>query len=66
MSVEKALQVTEELELSEVNIIFGKLLRQVDKPELKPFCKQLETAKNHSESVPLLIIEIKKKLANAD
>lgn len=66
MSVEKALQVTEEIELSEVNIIFGKLLRQVDKPELEPFCKQLESAKNHSESVPLLIIEIKKKLADAD
>jgi hypothetical protein len=64
MSVEDALQTTKELEQSEVNVIFGKLLQQVGKPKLDIFSKQLEGAKNHSESVPRRIIEIKAKMAN--
>jgi len=65
MTIDEALEVTRELELSEVNVIFGKLLKQVDKPELDIFGQQLEGAKNHSEAVPLRIAEIKEKLQAA-
>lgn len=63
MSLEEALKVTDELERGEVNVIFGRLLKQVGKPELELFAERLEGAQNHSESVPRRIRELKAAMA---
>ncbi len=63
MSLEEALDTTNELEKGEINVIFGKLLKQVANPKLELFEKKLESAKNHSESVPRRINEIREKTA---
>jgi rubrerythrin len=63
MSLDEALTLTDELERGEVNVIFGKLLKQVGKPETELFAKRLEGAQNHSESVPRRIRELKESMA---
>lgn len=59
MSLEEALDVTETLEKGEVNVIFGRLLDQVDKSQIGLFSEHLAGAQNHSESVPRRIRELK-------
>jgi hypothetical protein len=62
MSLEEAFKTTVELEASEVNVIFGRLLKQVGKAETELFAAQLEGAKSHPESVPRRIKELKARL----
>jgi hypothetical protein len=62
MSLEEALRITLELEASEVNIIFGRLLKQVDKAQTRLFAEHLEGAQSHPESVPRRILELKARL----
>lgn len=63
MSLEEALATADELERGEVNVIFGRLLKQVGKPELDLFGERLKGAENHSESVPRRIRELKAAMA---
>lgn len=62
MSLEQALKVTNKLEASEVNVIFGRLLKQVGKAETELFAEQLKGAQSHPESVPRRIAELKERL----
>jgi len=63
MSLDEALNVTDELERGEVNVIFGRLLKQVGKPEMELFAERLEGAQNHSESVPRRVRELREAMA---
>jgi hypothetical protein len=65
MSLEEAFKVTNELEASEVNIIFGRLLQQVGKAETELFAEQIRGAQSHPESVPRRINELKARLGPA-
>jgi hypothetical protein len=65
MSLEEAFQVTNELEASEVNVIFGRLLKQVGKAETELFAEQIKGAQSHPESVPRRIRELKARLGPA-
>lgn len=65
MSLEKAFKVTNELEASEVNVIFGRLLNQVGRAQTELFAEQLKGAKSHPESVPRRIKELKARLGPA-
>jgi hypothetical protein len=58
MTLEEALTTTAGLERGEVNVIFGRLLGQVDKAQLALFAQQLTGTQNHSESVPRRIAEL--------
>jgi hypothetical protein len=62
MSLEVAFRVTHELEASEVNIIFGRLLKQVAKEQTELFADQIKGAQSHPESVPRRIKELKARL----
>lgn len=62
MSLERALAVTGTLEASEVNTIFGRLLKQVGKAQTELFAEELSGAKSHPESVPRRIKELKERL----
>lgn len=62
MSLEEAFKVTNELEAGEVNVIFGRLLKQVGRAETELFAAELEGAKSHPESVPRRIKELKARL----
>jgi rubrerythrin len=61
MDLDEALRATAELEGGEVNVIFGRLLAQVDEAQLSLFAEQLEASQNHSESVPRRIAELKQR-----
>lgn len=63
MTLEEALRTTAELERGEVNVIFGRLLKQVDRAELGLFAAQLEGANSHSESVPRRIAQLRAQTA---
>jgi len=63
LSLDKALELTEELEKGEVNVIFGKLLNQVDSSVVDFFIEEFKSIEGHSESVPKRILELKKQLA---
>ena len=52
MSLDEALRATEELETGEVNLIFGKLLNQVEEPEVGLLREMLRHAEGHNVSVP--------------
>jgi hypothetical protein len=65
MSLEQALETAGRLEASEVNTIFGRLLRQVDKAQTQLFAEQLKGAQSHPESVPRRIKELKERLGAA-
>jgi hypothetical protein len=65
MSLEEAFKVTIELEASEVNVIFGRLLNQVGKAETELFAEQLKGAQSHPESVPRRVKELKARLGPA-
>ncbi len=62
-SLDKALDTTKELELGEVNIIFGKLLSQVNQEQSDLFIEQFKQVENHSESVPRRIQELRQNAA---
>jgi hypothetical protein len=62
MSLDQALRVTGVLEASEVNTIFGRLLKQVGKAETELFAEQLQGAQSHPESVPRRIKELRDRL----
>jgi rubrerythrin len=62
MSLAEAFKVTAELEAGEVNIIFGRLLKQVGRAETELFAEQLKGAQSHPESVPRRIKELKARL----
>lgn len=61
LSLIEALEITDELERGEVNVIFGKLLSQVDSAQSNFFAEQLKGIEGHSESVPRRIRELKQK-----
>jgi len=63
LSLDQALEITEELERGEVNVIFGKLLNQVDSSVVDFFMEEFKSIEGHSESVPRRINELKKELA---
>lgn len=52
MSLDEALRAAEELETGEVNLIFGKLLNQVEEPEVGLLREMLRHAEGHNVSVP--------------
>lgn len=60
LSLDKALEITNELERGEVNIIFGQLLTQVDQEQSLLFIEQFKKAENHSESVPRRTRELRR------
>ncbi len=60
-SLDQALDTTKELEQGEVNIIFGKLLSQVDQEQSLLFIEQFKQMENHSESVPRRIRELRQR-----
>ncbi len=59
LTLEEALEITNNLEQSEVNVIFGKLLNQVDSAQSKLFAEQFKGIEGHSESVPRRINELR-------
>jgi rubrerythrin len=59
LSLKEALEITIGLEKSEVNVIFGKLLSQVDKAQSRLFVEQFKGIEGHSESVPRRISELR-------
>jgi hypothetical protein len=62
MTLEQALRVTNVLEAGEVNVIFGRLLKQVGKPQTEIFAEQLKGIQSHPESVPRRIKELRERL----
>jgi len=65
MTLDEALETTADLERGEVNIIFGRLLGQVDRAQLALFVEHLSGAQSHSESVPRRIEALKAQRAAA-
>lgn len=63
MDLDEALTASAELEMGEVNVIFERLLAQVDAAQLALFADQLEAAQHHSESVPRRINALKQRNA---
>jgi len=63
LPLDKALEMTNELERGEVNIIFGQLLTQVNQEQSQLFIEQFKKAEGHSESVPRRIRELKRCMA---
>jgi rubrerythrin len=59
LTLQEALEITIGLEKSEVNVIFGKLLNQVDKAQSRLFVEQFKGIEGHSESVPRRISELR-------
>lgn len=63
LSLDQALQLTEELERSEINAIFDKLLNQALGEATDPFADALHHAGNHASSVPARITRLRRQLA---
>ncbi|NBC48206.1 MAG: hypothetical protein GVY22_09480 [Gammaproteobacteria bacterium] len=61
MDLDEALRATAELEGGEINVIFGRLLAQVDRAQLSLFAEELEASQKHSETVPRRIAELKQR-----
>ena len=66
LSLDEALNITEELEKSEINAIFDKLLRQVDGEESLLFLEQLKQVEGHGAAIPRKIRELKGMLTSGD
>jgi rubrerythrin len=62
MTLEEALRVSVELELGEVNMVFGKLLKQVAEPEIGLLRQMMRHAESHQESVPRRIGILRQQL----
>jgi rubrerythrin len=63
MTLDEALETSEALERSEVNVIFDKLLKQVVQPEVGLLKEALRAAENHEISVPRRIAALREQLA---
>ena len=63
LSLDEALDLTEELEASEVNTIFDKLLKQTRNPKSDFFISQLAKVEGHAAAVPKRIKALREKLA---
>ncbi len=62
MTLDEALKTSEALELGEVNLIFGKLLKQVAEPEVGLLRQMMRHAENHQVSVPRRIGLLRQEL----
>jgi hypothetical protein len=62
LSLDEALDVTEKLEASEVNVIFDRLLKQAQNPKSELFVSQLAKAEGHASAVPKRIKALREKL----
>lgn len=62
LSLDEALDITEKLEKSEINVIFDKLLKQVDGEESLLFQEQLTQVEGHGAAIPKKIKDLKEKL----
>ncbi|KAA3629559.1 MAG: hypothetical protein DWQ09_04795 [Proteobacteria bacterium] len=65
LTLDEALAVTEELEMSEINTIFEKLLAQTQHPATYFFRELMGSAEGHAESVPRRIRELRASLGLA-
>lgn len=63
LSLEQALRLTEELERSEINAIFDRLLNQALGEATEPFADALHHAGDHASSVPARITRLRRQLA---
>ncbi len=63
LSLDQALRLTEELECSEINIIFDKLLLQAMGAATEPFADALQRAGDHATSVPVRIDRLRQQVA---
>ncbi len=63
LSLDEALDLTAELEASEVNVIFDKLLEQTRNPKSDFFISQLAKVEGHAAAVPKRIKALREKLA---
>lgn len=63
MTLDQALRITDEVERSEVNVIFGRLLKQVEQPETCFLQREFHHTENHSETVPRRTRELREHLA---
>lgn len=61
MTLAQALDTTADLERGEVNIIFGRLLGQVQRDQMALFAEHLGGAQGHSESVPRRIAALRQQ-----
>lgn len=61
LSLEQALQLTEELERSEINSIFDRLLQQAQGEPTAPFAAALRHAGDHATSVPARIARLRQQ-----
>ncbi len=62
LSLEEALDLTEKMEASEMNIIFDKLLKQAKNPQNQYFISQLAKVEGHASAVPKRIKALRKKV----
>lgn len=65
MSLDEALTVSVELELGEVNAIFGRLLKQVGQPEVGLLRQMMRHAGTHQDSVPRRVGVLRQELERA-
>jgi len=63
LSLDEALNLTNKLEASEVNVIFDRLLRQARNPKSELFVSQLAKAEGHASAVPKRIDALRAQLA---
>jgi hypothetical protein len=62
LSLDEALDLTERLESSEVNVIFDRLLKQAKNPKNELFVSQLAKAEGHAAAVPKRIKALRAQL----
>lgn len=62
LSLEEALDLTVELERSEINTIFDRLLKQTDQTESRLFETQMAATEDHAEVVPQRVEQLRRQL----
>lgn len=62
MTLDEALQTAVDLELGEVNTVFGTLLKQLDQPEVTFLREMLRHAETHQDSVPRRVKALREQL----
>jgi len=62
MTLSEALLTSEELEAGEVNLVFGRLLKQVAEPEVGLLRQMMRHAENHQVTVPRRIAKLRAEL----
>ncbi len=63
LSLDEALELTEQLERSEINTIFDRLLKQAEQSESRLFEDQMQQLEGHSTSVPRRIRSLRQATA---